>query len=187
MQKRIRERCVLSIKEIVVFSMLGTVMFFGDILMEILPNIHFVGVLTVIYTMVYRKKALIPLYIYVFLSGLYGGFGLWWVPYLYIWTILWGMAMLIPRKLHIAVTAVLCSMICALHGIAFGTLYAPVQAIMFSLDFKGMIAWIIAGLPFDIAHCIGNLVASVIIIPIITLICRLERLPFPFQIRNKVK
>ena len=175
----------LSIKEIAVFSMLGTLMFFGDILMEMLPNIHFVGILTVIYTLVYRKKALIPLYIYVFLNGLYGGFGVWWIPYLYIWTILWGLAMLIPRKLHIAFTAVLCSFICALHGICFGILYAPAQAIMFSLDLKGMIAWIIAGIPFDIAHSIGNLAASVIIIPIVTLLCRLERLPLPFKTGKK--
>lgn len=185
MQKNVREHRFLSIKEIVVFSMLGTVMFFGDILMEMLPNIHFVGVLTVIYTMVYRKKALIPLYIYVFLNGLYGGFSLWWFPYLYIWTVLWGTAMLLPRGLHIAVTAVLCSLICALHGIVFGALYAPAQAIMFGLDFKGMIAWIIAGLPFDIAHSIGNLTASVIITPIVTLLCRLERLPLPFKTGKK--
>lgn len=176
----------LSIKEITIFSMLGTVMFFGDILMEMLPNIHFVGILTVIYTLVYRKKALIPLYIYVFLNGIYSGFSLWWMPYLYIWTVLWGVAILIPKNLHIAVTAVLCSLICALHGIAFGILYSPAQAIMFGLDFKGMIAWIIAGIPFDIAHSIGNLAASVIIIPIVTLLCRLERLPLPFKASKKV-
>ncbi len=187
MQNNIRERRFLKVKEIVVFSMLGTVMLFGDVLMEMLPNIHFVGVLTVIYTMVYRKKALIPLYIYVFLNGLLAGFSLWWIPYLYIWTILWGLAMLIPKNIHISIAALLCAILSGLHGFAFGALYAPAQAIMFGLDLNGMIAWIIAGLPFDLIHGIANLAASVVIIPIVTLLCRLERLPLPFRITKKAE
>ncbi len=167
--------------------MLGTVMFLGDFLMEMFPNIHFVGVLTAIYTMVYRKKALIPLYIYVFMNGLYAGFSLWWIPYLYIWTILWGMAMLIPRKLNVSLTALLCTLISGLHGFAFGTLYAPAQAIMFGLDMKGMLAWIAAGIPFDLIHGISNLAASVIIVPLVTLLCRLEKIPLPFKTLKKAE
>lgn len=175
----------LSIREIAVFSMLGTLMLLGDVLMEWAPNIHFVGALTVIYTLVYRKKALIPLYIYVFLNGLYAGFSLWWIPYLYIWTVLWGIVMLIPRNLHFAVAAVLYSAACALHGFAFGTLYAPAQAIMFGLDMKGMLAWIVAGLPFDIIHGLGDLAVSVIIMPMTALLARLERIPLPYRIKKR--
>lgn len=171
-----------SAREIAVFAMLGTVMYMGDILMEWAPNIHFVGVLTVAFTMVYRAKALVPLYIYVFLNGLYAGFSMWWMPYLYIWIILWGMTMLIPRGLHVVFTTVLCSAVCALHGFVFGILYAPAQAIMFGLDFKSTAAWIISGLPFDLLHGIGDLAASVIIIPLVTLLCRLEHIPKPFRL-----
>ncbi len=187
MKENIREYGFLSIKEIAVFSMLGTVMLFGDIFMDMFPNVHFVGILTIIYTMVYRKKALIPLYIYVFLSGLFAGFSLWWIPYLYIWTILWAMAMLIPRKLHVSFTVIICAVISCIHGFSFGALYAPAQAIMYGLDINGMIAWIIAGLPFDFIHGTANLAASVIIIPLVTLLCRLERLPLPFRIGKKAK
>ncbi|MBO7292804.1 MAG: hypothetical protein J6V07_02600, partial [Clostridia bacterium] len=75
---------------LVVFAMLGSLMFCSKILMEVLPNIHLVGMLTVTYTVVFRARALIPLYIYVMLDGLFGGFSMWWYPYLYIWTVLWG-------------------------------------------------------------------------------------------------
>lgn len=187
MQRNTRGHRFLSIKEIAVFSMLGTVMFLGDFLMEMFPNVHFVGVLTVIYTVVYRKKALIPLYIYVFMNGLYAGFSLWWVPYLYIWTILWGLAMLIPRGLHVSLSAIICAVISSLHGFAFGILYSPAQAIMFGLDFKGMLAWIAAGIPFDVIHGIANLAASVIIIPLVTLLCKLEKRPLPFKTSAKTK
>ena len=78
----------LPIKEICLFGILSALMFVSKIVMEALPNIHLLGMLTVTYTIVFRKKALIPIYVYVFLNGLFAGFNAWWVPYLYIWTVL---------------------------------------------------------------------------------------------------
>lgn len=180
-----RRHTPLTIKEIAVFAMLGTLMYLGDILMEWAPNIHFVGALTIIYTLVYRTKALIPIYIYVFLNGLYAGFSMWWVPYLYIWTILWGLTMLVPRRLNFVLAAAIYSALCALHGFAYGALYAPAQAIMFGLDFDAMVAWIISGLTFDFIHGIGNLAASVIIMPMTEVLCRLEHKQRPYRIRKQ--
>ena len=54
----------------------------------------------------------------------------------------------------------------ALHGLCYGILYAPAQALMFGLDFKGMIAWIGAGFYFDIIHAIGNFALGFLIIPL---------------------
>lgn len=155
-----------KLADIIIFSMLGTVMFVSKILMEALPNIHFVGMLTVVYTIVYRKKALIPIYVYVFLNGIYAGFSAWWVPYLYIWTILWAATMLLPKNMSKKFAVPVYAAVCALHGLLFGTLYAPAQALMFGLDFRAMIAWIIAGLPFDLIHAVGNLAAGLLIVPL---------------------
>ena len=55
----------------------------------------------------------------------------------------------------------------ALHGFLYGTLYAPVQALMFGLDFKGMLAWIASGFYFDVVHCIGNFALGFLIIPLV--------------------
>lgn len=155
--------------------MLGTLMFCGDILMEWAPNIHFVGVLTVTYTVVYRGRALIPLYVYVLLNGVYAGFGLWWVPYLYIWTVLWGVTMLLPRSMPRKIAVPVYMAVCALHGLAFGTLYAPFQALAFGLDLRGTLAWIAAGLPFDVVHAVGNLAGGMLVVPLVELLKRLEK------------
>ena len=80
----------LSVKETAVFGMLGALMYASKVLMEALPNVHLLGVFVVALTVVYRKKALYPIYTYVFLNGLMAGFSLWWLPYLYLWAILWG-------------------------------------------------------------------------------------------------
>ncbi|MEE0968118.1 MAG: hypothetical protein U0M06_01940 [Clostridia bacterium] len=175
----------LTLRETAVFPILGVLMYLGDILMEWLPNVHFVGVLCVVYTLVYRKKALIPLYIYVLLNGFFAGFSIWWIPYLYIWLPLWALAMLIRKNHRVEICILLSSGITMLHGFAFGILYAPAQAIMFGLDAKATLAWIAAGLPWDIIHGLGNLAASVIIIPIVTVLCRLENIPLPYKIIRK--
>ena len=64
----------LNIKEVAVFGMLGGLMYISKMVMEFLPNMHLVGVLTMAYTLVYRKKALYPLYVFVLLIGLLNGF-----------------------------------------------------------------------------------------------------------------
>ncbi|MBQ7376811.1 MAG: hypothetical protein IJW71_00625 [Clostridia bacterium] len=159
-----------------VFAMLGTLMFCSKLLMELLPNIHLLGMFTVLFTVVFRAKALIPIYINVFLTGLYGGFNLWWVPYLYLWLILWGVAMLLPRQMPRRVAAVVYPAICALHGLLYGTLYAPAQALMFGLDFRAMLAWIATGIPFDLLHAVANLATGLLILPLAELLRRILKI-----------
>lgn len=89
----------LTARETVVFAMLGAVMYASKVVMEFAPNIHLLGALTIAYTVVYRKKALYPIYTYVILNGIFYGFATWWIPYLYIWAVLWGAAMMLPQNI----------------------------------------------------------------------------------------
>lgn len=167
----------ISVREMAVFAMLGTVMYVSKVLMEWAPNVHFLGMLTMSYTIVYRSKALIPIYVYVLLNGIFVGFAVWWIPYLYLWTVLWGVTMLLPRNMPKKTAVPVYMAVCALHGLAFGTLYAPAQALFYGLSFKGMLAWIVAGLPFDAVHAVGNLAAGTLIVPVSSLLQKLEHMP----------
>lgn len=155
--------------------MLGPLMYLSKLLMEFLPNVHLVGALIVVFTVVYRAKALYPIYVFVFLTGVFGGFTAWWVPYLYIWTVLWGAVMLLPKSMPRWLAPIVYAAVCAAHGFLYGTLYAPAQALLFGLDFEGMIAWIIAGFPFDVIHGVSNLLCSVLICPLIALLQKVNR------------
>lgn len=157
----------LTVREMAVYGLLGAVMYASKILMELFPNVHLIGVFTVAFTAVYRKKALYPIYTYVILNGVLCGFATWWIPYLYIWTVLWGIVMLLPQKVPKAVQPIMYMTVCAMHGFLFGILYAPAQAILYGLSFRGMIAWIIAGLPWDLIHGVSNFVCGTLIVPII--------------------
>ena len=150
--------------------MLGTLMFCSKVLMEILPNIHLLGMFICTFTIVFRGKALIPIYLYVILNGLYAGFALWWLPYLYIWTVLWGMIMLLPKRMPLKVQYIVYPLVCALHGFLFGILYAPGQALMFGFDLNQTVAWVLTGIPFDITHGIGDFFTGLLIVPLSTLL-----------------
>ena len=165
----------ITVKETAIFSMLGTLMYCSKLIMEALPNIHLIGVLTIAVTVVYRKKALYPIYVFVLLTGLFGGFNAWWIPYLYIWTILWGVTMLLPKKMKKGTAVAVYVTVCSLHGFLYGILYAPAQAIFFGLDFKGMLTWIAAGAVFDTVHGIGNFFCGFLIVPIISLLKKADK------------
>ena len=87
------------IRDTAVFGFLGALMFASKLVMEAFPNIHLLGVFIISFTLVYRARALFPIYEFVFLQGLFSGFAIWWIPYLYIWLPLWGGAMLLPKKM----------------------------------------------------------------------------------------
>lgn len=150
-------------------------MYASKLLMEIAPNVHLLGVFVIAFTLVYGKKALYPIYTYVLLNGIFAGFATWWIPYLYIWTILWGVTMLLPKNMPAKIKPLVYMCVCALHGFLFGTLYAPAQALLFGLNFEGMIAWIIAGLPWDFVHGVSNFFCGMLIIPIVKVLRMAER------------
>ncbi len=170
MKKKVTGR---SLRELVLFSMLGTLMFSAQVAMEAIPNVHLSGMFTLLFTRVFRKKALIPIYIYVCLVGIRWGFSFSWIPYLYLWLILWGIGMLIPKNTPSRLAAVFYPAIGVLFGLSFGTLYAPSQALLFGYDFKTTLAWIAAGFPWDVVHAVGNLVACTLILPLSRLLERL--------------
>lgn len=160
----------LNLKEILICVVLGAVMYVLKAFMALFPNIHLVGVMIVAITVCYRNKALYSIYVYVFLEGLFSGFSLWWIPNLYTWAILWGVVMILPKSMSKNKARIVYMLVCSIHGFLYGTIYAPAQAIIAGLTFEGTIAWIIAGLSFDLIHGVSNFFCGTLIQPIITVL-----------------
>jgi len=165
----------LPLKDLIIFAILGSIMFISHMIMIWIPSVHLIGLFIAAFTLTYRVRALIPIYLYVMIYGAIYGFSTWWVPYLYIWIPLWGLFMLVGMfKLPVKAKVPIYMVLCALHGLSFGLLYAPFQAWVFGLSFQGMVAWIIAGIPFDVTHAISNLAAGILIVPLSELLIRLS-------------
>ncbi len=169
-----KKKVKLTVYEIALFPMLGALMFVTKKAMEFLPNMHLLGVFIIAITVVYRKRALWPIYIYVLLDGLSLMFSVAWIPYLYIWTVLWGATMLLPKKIPEKLPKkykpLVYMCLCGLHGFLFGLLYAPAEAALFGLDFRGTVIWIIKGIPWDCVHGVSNFACGILILPLIKIL-----------------
>ena len=161
------------ILELVLFAMLGATMFATRTAMAVLPNIHPLAMFIMVCTIVFRVRALIPLYLYVMLEGLFWGFSPWWYPYLYIWTILWGLTMLLPKGMSKKAKCVVYPVVCAFHGIMFGVLYAPAEAILYKMSWEKTLLWIVRGIPFDLLHCFGDFCMGLLVFPLSELLIKL--------------
>ena len=161
-----------------IFAMFAALMLASKLAMEALPNIHLIGMFVMLLTVVYRAQALIPVYLYALLLGLCYGFDpTWWPIHLYVWTVLWGMTMLLPKKMPDKVAAFVYPAVCALHGLLFGVLSAPYCLLTFygGWSLPKFIAYVAAGFQFDLLHAAGNLAFGFAILPLSKLLLRLEK------------
>ncbi len=165
----------LSVHEMALFAMFAALMFISKAIMQFLPNVHLVGMFVVLLTSLYRVRALIPIYLFVVLDAIFFGIAPWSAPYIYVWAVLWGMVMLIPKSTPKWLQAILFPIVCSLHGFLFGVLCAPLFAVLTKLNFSGMIAWIVAGFSFDIIHGISNLFAGMLVLPLREVILKIQK------------
>jgi len=137
--------------------MLGALTFGLKVAMSYLPNIEPVSLLVMIFAVVFGKKCLYPIYLYVVMEILLYGIGTWNVNYLYVWAIL-ALAAYLLRNMESALGWAILS---GVFGLSFGLLCAPVD---FALgDIGYVISKWVSGIPFDLAHCAGNFIMALLL------------------------
>lgn len=142
---------------IVTMGILSAVLFAGKLGMSFLPNIEPVTTLIILYTLTYKKQVFPIVYTYVLLEGIVFGFGIWWVSYLYIWSIL-ALVVIALQKID---SAVLWAVISGAFGLSFGALCAIPYLI--SGGPGAAFSYWVEGIPFDILHCLGNFALTLVL------------------------
>lgn len=172
-----RRKISRTVREICIFAMFGAMMFASKVLLEAIPNVHMLGMFTMLFTVVYRAKGLIPVYCYVAIVCVYGGFAPWCLIHLYVWAILWGLTMLIPERLPNGVKAVIYPVVCALHGLSYGFLCGLSQVPIYygGLTVEKLLAYTASGFYFDVIHAIGNFGFGLLVLPLSLLLRKLEK------------
>lgn len=161
----------LTTKELVILSLLSALLFIGQVGMSFVPNIEVVSLLVYIYTQIYRKKAFLIIYVFVFLEGCVYGFGIWWLSYLYLWSFLALIVLLMKKR---ETPLILTAVILAAYGLIFGAL-CSIPYFLSGGWAAGFSYWV-AGIPMDLVHCIGNAVVALLFYkPIHKLIDRLAK------------
>ena len=160
----------LTIRELVLFGVLGAMTFALKMGMAFLPNIEPVSLTILVYAAVFGWKSLYPTYVYVVLEILYFGLGTWNICYLYIWPILAAVGICFRQMRHPLGWAV----VSGAFGLLFGALCGIVD--IFIGGWSYAVAKWISGIPFDVAHCAGNFcIALVLFGPLRNLVEKLYR------------
>lgn len=143
--------------ETILLILFGVVMYVSQVLMAALPNIEIVTLLIIVVVHKFGYKALISIYVFVGCEILTYGIHIWVINYLYVWVILC-LIICILRKVD---NAVIYSIIAAVFGLLFGTLCSIPYFITGGFAFG--VSYIISGLTFDLLHCGGNLISTLIL------------------------
>lgn len=159
----------LTLREVVLFGVLGALTFALKMCMAVLPNIEPVSLLLMVFGAVFGMKALYPTYIYVTLEILYWGLGTWSINYLYTWPIL-VVAAILMKNVDSPWTWAFVS---AVFGLMYGALCGIVDVFIGGVPYA-ISKWV-SGIPFDITHCVGNFVMALLLfVPLRKLMTRLN-------------
>ena len=140
----------LTIREITLFAVLGAMTFALQVAMAPLPNIEPVSLLVMVFAVVFGWKCLYPVYVFVVMEILFYGISTWNVYYLYVWTVLALVAILMRKTTHPLAWALLSGV----YGLFFGALCGIVDIFIGGFAYAAS-KWV-SGIPFDLLHCGGN-------------------------------
>jgi energy-coupling factor transport system substrate-specific component len=140
----------LRVIDIVIIGMMSSLLLAVQVALSFLPNVELVSLLIILFTLVFGRKAIYIIYVFVALEGIVYGIGLWWFNYLYVWTVLFIIALLF-KKVH---SQLLWAVISGFFGLGFGALCSIPYFLTGGIA-SGAAYWV-AGIPFDILHGIAN-------------------------------
>lgn len=147
----------LTVRETVLFGILGALTFAGKYVMQGLPNIEPVSLMIMLFAVTFGLKGIYPMYVYVVMEFLFYGLNTWSVCYLYIWLVLLLLALAF-RKMEGALGWALLS---GVFGLGFGALCTPVDVVIGGFGYA-LSKWA-SGIPFDILHCAGNFAMALLL------------------------
>ena len=152
-----KQKTKLTIRETVLFGVLGALTFAAKYAMSALPNIEPVSLMVMLFAVLFGWKALYPVYLYVTMEILVFGLGLWNINYLYIWAVLLVAALFLRRMEHPLGWA----MLSGGFGLAFGLLCGIVDVFIGGFGYAAA-KWV-SGIPFDLLHGAGNFAIALVL------------------------
>ena len=152
------------------FGVLGALTFAMKVVMSPLPNIEPVSLMIMLFAVTFGWKGLYPTYLYVAMEILCFGFSLWNIYYLYIWAVLFVLAVLLRKMEHPVGWAILSGG----FGLLFGALCGIVDIFIGGIGYA--VAKWISGISFDLLHCGGNFVIALLLfVPLRKLLTKLYK------------
>lgn len=150
----------VTIKDIALVGMMVAIIEVCKVALAWAPNIELTSFWIIMFTLFFGKRILYVIPVFILIEGAMYGMHLWWIMYLYAWPLLAFLTWLLRKKESIFTY----SMLSAIFGLFFGFLCALPYVVIGAVDggiVNGLYAgftWWVAGIPWDMVHCVGNFV-----------------------------
>ncbi len=160
----------LSIKDITLIAMTVAIIEVCKITLSFLPNIELTTFWLIMFTIYFGRKIVFVVPVFIIIEGAIYGMNLWWIMYLVAWPLL----VIICYMFRKCKSIWFWSMFSGCFGLLFGAIctipYIFVTAFSGGLltGIQLGIAWWIAGIPWDIVHCVSNFVFMLVLYEPIT-------------------
>ena len=149
---------MIALKDIAVTGLMVATIEVAKMALAFLPNIELTSFFLILYTLTFGRKTAYAVPVFVLIEGAVYGFNVWWIMYLYAWPLL----VLLTHIFKKNTSVWFWSVFSGIFGLLFGALCSIPY---FFIGWAGgtvasgivhAATWWIAGIPFDIIHCIGN-------------------------------
>ena len=146
-----------SIRDLSILAVFAAMMIALQVGLSFLPNVELVTLLIILATCYMGAKSLLSVAVFVLVEGLIYGFHIWWINYLYIWPLL-VILVLLFRKFG---NTILWAILAGIYGLLFGT-FCSIPYFLTGGIGAGF-GYIVAGIPFDLVHCVSNFVLTLLL------------------------
>ncbi len=168
----------LTIQDICLIGMMVAVIEVCKVALNFLPNIELTTFWLVMFTLFFGKKIIIVVPVFILIEGSIYGFNLWWIMYLYTWPLLVFVTWAFRKQqsawfwsIFSGAFGLSFGLFCAIPYLVIGTINGGIQNGLY-IFFN----WWVAGIPWDIVHCIGNFVLMrVLYNPVRNLITKMDK------------
>lgn len=147
-----------TVRDIAVMGVMLAIIEAGKHALDFLPNVELVTLLFMLFTKHFGKKTYLVSVAFTLIETSIFGIHNWVIMYLYMWPMLITIVLWF-RKKDFGVFAY--CFLAAVYGLFFGFFCAIPY--YFIGGFAAGIAWWIAGIPYDLIHCVANFVIALIL------------------------
>lgn len=155
----------ITLKDIAVTGLMVAIIEVAKMALSFLPNVELTSFLLILYTLTFGIKTVFTVPVFILLEGTVYGFNIWWIMYLYAWPLLVILTLLFRKNQSVWFWSILS----AIFGLSFGALCAIPYFFIGWVNgtllngVTAAVTWWIAGIPWDIVHCIGNFAIMLIL------------------------
>lgn len=160
-----KRKVKITIQDICLIGMMVAVIEVCKVAMSFLPNIELTTFWLILFTLFFGRKIVLVVPVFILIEGCIYGFNTWWIMYLYTWPLLVLLAWAFRKRQSVWFWSILSGAFGLFFGLLCSFPYVVIGAVNGGIQ-NGLYAgftWWVAGIPWDIVHCVGNFVLMMVL------------------------